>query len=706
MEDCEGAVASLEKRSRDNSDLPVEFMESLLQGRLRNTYLAASKGMIPLYEAVVNSIQAIEDDAAAGAQPIRSHKITVRVIRSLQTSLQLEGKGSARERITGFEVTDDGIGFTEDNWKSFRTLDSLWKAQRGCRGIGRLMWLKAFKQVRVDSVFAEDSELKCRRFRFDVAHDVKPEGDVESASGPKRTVLCLEGFEPRFAEQAPKTARVIAIGLLEHCLWYFVREQGVPEIVVEDGPDRLVLDDLYDEHMHSAAHAEQVEIKGEPFEIMHVKFRAAVNKTHGLNYCAAGRLVKEEAIQGKIPGLAGAVTDDRGQFTYAAYLTSPFLNERVVEQRIGFNIEDEVDGMFAATDISFRDIREAVLPRVKVFLSDALEQNIAAGKERVATFVAKKAPRYRPILAHIPSDELVVDANISDANLDALLHKHLFRVEQNLLSEGHKVLSPGDDETEEAYEKRLDDYLQKVSDLKQSDLANYVTHRRVIIDLLAKAIERDASGRYVREDVIHELIVPMRVTSDDLAFRRQSLWLLDERLAFHDFLASDKPIATMPITESACGKEPDVASLRTFDNPLLVSDKAAGPAASLTVVEIKRPMRSGFKAGQSEEHDPILQALDYLRRLREGAKAKNGRPIPNADKIPGFVYVVADLTDHLRGCCELHHLKITADGMGYFGYHPSAFYNAYIQVISFDGLVASATERNRAFFDRLGLPSS
>lgn len=44
--------------------------------------------------------------------------------------------------------------------------------------------------------------------------------------------------------------------------------------------------------------------------------------------------------------------------------------------------------------------------------------------------------------------------------------------------------------------------------------------------------------------------------------------------------------------------------------------------------------------------------------------------------------------------------------MGYFGYHPSAYYNAYIQVISFDGLVAAATERNRAFFDRLGLPSS
>ena len=42
--------------------------------------------------------------------------------------------------------------------------------------------------------------------------------------------------------------------------------------------------------------------------------------------------------------------------------------------------------------------------------------------------------------------------------------------------------------------------------------------------------------------------------------------------------------------------------------------------------------------------------------------------------------------------------------MGYFGYHRDEAYNAYIQVISFDGLVSSAKERNRAFFDKLGLP--
>ena len=38
-----------------------------------------------------------------------------------------------------------------------------------------------------------------------------------------------------------------------------------------------------------------------------------------------------------------------------------------------------------------------------------------------------------------------------------------------------------------------------------------------------------------------------------------------------------------------------------------------------------------------------------------------------------------------------------------FGHNPN--YKAYIEVISFDRLVNAAKERNKAFFDKLGLPT-
>ena len=181
-----------------------------------------------------------------------------------------------------------------------------------------------------------------------------------------------------------------------------------------------------------------------------------------------------------------------------------------------------------------------------------------------------------------------------------------------------------------------------------------------------------------------------------------NVWLIDERLAFHNYLASDKTLNAMPITGNDSTKEPDLLSLRVFDNPLLVNDQNSFPLASITVVEIKRPMRNDMREG--EDKDPIDQALGYVERIREGqAKTKSGLLIPRNHDIPAYCYIVCDLTSTMVKRCKNFSLTMTADGMGFFGYNPN--YKAYIEVISFNQLVRAAKERNRAFFDKLGLPS-
>ncbi|HEY4544854.1 MAG TPA: hypothetical protein VIG90_00315 [Pedomonas sp.] len=678
-------------------------MRSLLQGRLRNTHLPATKAMMPLYEAVVNSIHAIEEDAERFGRPITDYEVEVEIAR--ESTLWSSDGRSSDDRIIGFSIKDNGAGFNDENWSSFNTLDTLHKVNKGSRGIGRLMWLKAFRDVEVDSVFlASDGIFMRRRFGFDPHTDVTAHGEPEETKDQRQTVVKLNGFIKPYLDYAPKTAQSISNGILEHCLWYFVRAEGVPKISVIDGDVVVDLFDLYDQHMHASARAEEVYIGDYSFEITHVKFRANVSKPNSLNYCAAGRLVKTEPLKNYIQSITKTLVDAQGGYTYSAYLTSPYLNDRVVEQRVGFLIEDENGGLFDGSELSFRDIRNAVIPRIKEFLEESLRQNIEDSAERIEDFVTTRAPRYRSILRHIDAEELVIDPSISDRDLDILLHRQLYKVEEKILEDGHNILVPFNGETEGDYRSRVEQYLQKVSDLKQSDLANYVTHRKVILELLEAAIYKDSNGNFSREDVLHDLIVPMQKTSDDYEFRRENLWLIDERLTFHDFLASDLPLSSMMITADSSGKEPDVASIRIFDTPFLVSEKK-DPPASLTIIEIKRPMRNNYIAGKDEKSDPIRQSLDYLARLRRGAATRRGRKIPNADRIPGFIYIVADLTDKMIECCHLFNLTRTYDGLGYFGYHPNEAYNAYIQVISFDGLLQGAKERNRAFFDRLGLPA-
>lgn len=253
-----------------------------------------------------------------------------------------------------------------------------------------------------------------------------------------------------------------------------------------------------------------------------------------------------------------------------------------------------------------------------------------------------------------------------------------------------------------AYQARLAEYLEKVDAIKKSDLANYVFHRKIILDILEKAIQRGTDGKYAREELIHELIMPMRKTSNEIKLDSCNLWLIDERLAFHDFLASDKSLSSMPITNCAATKKPDICALNVFDEPILVADGQRLPLASIVIVEIKRPMRNDAAAG--EDKDPVEQALGYLERIREGgAQTSSGRPIPRSEDIPGFCYVICDITSSVERRCKTLGLTVTSDHLGYFGYNPN--YKAYIEVISFDRLLNAAKERNRAFFDKLGLPT-
>ncbi|MGL4734296.1 MAG: ATP-binding protein [Enterovibrio sp.] len=669
-------------------------LQTNLRGRLRNTSLPKSHGLMPVFEAIINSIHAIEEMNGAA-----NGKIILTIHRVKQAQLDIGSKATLP--ITGFSIADNGCGFNQANFESFETLDSEHKISKGCRGIGRLMWLKVFGLVKVESHFIdEDNQLKKRIFSFNDKYGVHEEKVVQATAQQSGTEIELINFDDGYRTNVPTCGKSVANQLLEHILWYFVRQGGLPSIVVKDLDEEFNLGALFDDYMHDSVYKELITIGNHNFELIHIKFRASSNKKHQLALCAANRLVKEESIQGKIPGLYAKISDESGEFVYNGYVSSPYLDLHVRSERTSFDIAEDAKDMLG--EVSFKQIRDAVLACTKKYLQQALKDTVAIGQQRVDSFINGKAPRYRPITNYVPEELLIVDPEKSDKDLELHLHAQWYEVERQLVKEGHEIMLPKNDEHIEEYRKRISDYLSKASDLKQSDLANYVSHRRVIIDLLQKSIEQLADGKYAREDVIHQLIMPMRKESSEVFLDSCNLWLIDERLAFHHYFASDKTINSMPITDSSSPKEPDLLSLNVFDNPMLVNNKSSFPLASITVIEIKRPMRNDMRDG--EDSNPIEQVLNYLEKVREGkVKTKLGRLIPANDGIPGYCYVLCDLTDTMHKRCRMANLILTSDGMGYFGYNQPS--RAYIEVISFDQLIKSARERNQAFFDKLGLPT-
>ena len=679
-------------------------IETNLRGRLRNTTLPKSSGLLPLFEAIINSIHALEE---AQTQPEQG---LIRVVIEREepglfnadTDGTVVGRPTTRA-VVGFSVIDNGIGFTEANFDSFRTLDSEHKVRKGGRGIGRLLWLKAFDRVDVMSRFSNDrGELNQRSFSF--SPDGITDAAVEDArvEMPRETTIHLVGFDPSYSSHSRKTSDAIAKAMLEHCLWYFVRPGGAPRIIVEDQAEEIFLENLFEDHMRSSAVPEQIQVKDHHFDLLHVQLRASASAAHSIAYCADDRLVTEEKLAGLVPGLSSRLGDGEDEFVYRCYVSSDLLNDRVRPERSGFDMSTDAGALFEDTETSWSDIRRRVVDRAAEHLEVYLDRVKERARDRIHQFVSTKAPRYRPILGHLAPDALNVDPEISDKDLELTLHRQLAELEQELLTEGHDLMAPQIGESADEYEARIGAYLQKVVDIKKSDLANYVAHRRVVIDLLAAAIKRKPDGRYVREDLIHTLIMPMRTDSTEVLLDNSNLWLVDERLAFHDYLASDTTLSKMPITGSSSKEEPDLVALNVFNNPILVADNATPPLASLVVIELKRPMRDD--ATERGGGDPIEQALKYLGRIRVGkVETAHGRPIPASEDIPGFCYVICDLTPSVVERCKMHDLTRTSDGMGYFAYKKN--YGAFIEVVSFDRLVKMAKDRNQAFFDKLGLPT-
>jgi hypothetical protein len=80
-----------------------------------------------------------------------------------------------------------------------------------------------------------------------------------------------------------------------------------------------------------------------------------------------------------------------------------------------------------------------------------------------------------------------------------------------------------------------------------------------------------------------------------------------------------------------------------------------------------------------------------------------GRPIPQSMNIPGFCYVLCDITPRVREWCVRMDYTPTDDQLGFFFYHKNL--KAFVEIMSFDRLLKAAKERNNAFFVKLGLPS-
>lgn len=629
----------------------------------------------------MNGMQAIE------MRPVGGRLVRVQLLRESQTSLALEEGEGARPPIIGFRVSDDGIGFDEANFESFCTSDSTYKLEIGGRGVGRFTWLKAFRRVVINSVFRTDGAVHRRTFEFTAKGISTPVVEPVDATTELGTTVELLDIDAAFQREIPKKLSTVGQRITDHFLVAIRAAKKPVRVVAADDEGEFDVSEAVTRAMATAI-VDKITVANEPFTVTHLRMTSPEVNGHRLSFLANRREVRSDLLGTAFAQLKGRLDDESGSFWWLALVEGPFLDRSVAPERNKFTFPDAPDDLFAQrlTLQAIRDAAHGVLfERLDPFLAPVK----ARVREQVRQYVETEAPEYRAVAAMRPEAVERLAPDLSKDKLDQELHKIEYQIESDLRAQGKTILA--DPEVDEA---KFEKFVSDANAVGKANLAKYIVHRRVILDMLRKATSATEAGRFPLEEAVHKIIFPLKKTSDEVPYEQLNLWIIDEKLAYHSYLASDLELRAVEVLETDDQQRPD---LMVFKGAFAFADHQA-PLLSVTIVEFKRAERDDY----DDKKNPISQVYKYVRAIREGnARDRNGRTMRVTESVPFYCYVVCDITPKLKIAASERELKLTPDGHGYFGFNTDL--KAYVEVISFDKLLSDAERRNRIFFEKLNI---
>lgn len=651
-------------------------MKTCIMGKVNNFNLPYNQALMPILEALVNSIQAINDRKKT--KEVFDGRIDIRIQRKLSNEGILGG-------LESVEIRDNGIGLDSPNFGSFMQADSIYKLMIGGKGVGRFSWLKAFPKVEIKSNFKENGEYYYREFVFYPSMTEIDDAVVASQEETRYTSITLLNMYPNYQKHLPIDLYSICMKLVYHCMIYLY-DSNCPSIYVCDEQQEICLNKLFRENMEYLGKEESFVVSDEVFNIKHFKIKNAIMDTHKFFLCATNRLVEMRELDKFIVDLSAPL--DANKSYYLGIITSKYLDENVDVNRLSFTIEEDADPAFKV--ITKKSIIKSGAKLVENLLQDTIKPLKTKKLDRINQYITNIAPQYRTVWKY-KQDKL---AEIKITNKDESLEYALYQLNRELDLENKKTgkeieqLLKSQTISSEEYQTVFQDHIERITDSSRSLLVNYIAHRKSIIDLFEYGIRKNDDDKYRKEAYLHNIIYPMRTTSEDVNYEDHNLWLIDEKLSYQ-FAISDIPFNNDPKE-----KRPDLILL---DKPIAMAESENNGMAfdNIVIYEFKRPMRDDLS-----KYDPVDQILDYKEKLQSNkVKDRNGRTIHTDTNTRFYLYVVCDILDNYKQKLERYKFVDTIDKLGMYRMDD----HCYIEILTYDKIINDAKKRNKILFEKLGI---
>lgn len=643
----------------------------------------SAEALQPLFEAISNALHAVEDKFGSGYQAKGRIVVTMVSVKDA-------------DHIT-ITVSDNGVGLQPARFEAFCTTDTDYKIERGGKGVGRLLWLDAFESIRVESIYEDNEQLMRRSFSFRLqAEDQITDEIVEVVAGdaPTGTAVTFVGLRgAAYRTKMPTQPATIIKHFGSHFFADFILGKS-PEIALDiEGavtlfPEQIQTLMVEDRGVAEIETAEFGTLRLASF-ICEKAASANFDGLHQIHLVANGRTVTTRKIDGLL-GIGRFGPDNN--YVYHGCVTGDFLDERVNQERTQFNFD------------------ETIIEQIVRECSDHTRKNAMANE--IVEFDTQRLGTMRDFVEEYPTfgfeeAEALLDRTPKNAIKPEQFAQALIpirirrdkdrndRVQRIIADLGDGTGIPTD------LVAAVQAAANEVRAEEQRQLAEYVLRRKIVLDVLEVLVRRireraDGSQDFQLESTLHQFICPMRVRGDDPARVEQSdhdLWIVDERLTFTKYFASDVPFSQI-LAESNVTTRPDVL---VYDRLHGLGADTTEPLRRVMLVEFKQPGRRDYP----ERYSPMNQISEYITRLKNGEiEDFRGGRVRIAEDCIFYCYVIADIVGKL----DIHTgaWRTTSNGRGRIQ-ELSGKFRGVIEIIEWADLLSDARLRNHAFLHAAGL---
>lgn len=272
---------------------------------------------------------------------------------------------------------------------------------------------------------------------------------------------------------------------------------------------------MFEKKIYRERESANIDVNGEKFEILHTQVHDISVGGSKLFLFANDRMVKDIDLNKEIVDLDKNIFEDKGYY-YVGILSGKFLDDNVDMNRTSFDISENKED----EEVSMEDIVLAAKSEVEKYLSEYLDEVHKNKDEHIRKYIHNNAPQFRHLLKYMPESINKIKPGLTDNKLDEELYKIKRKFDTELKKANKEILEKIDVGTENLaeYKDKFETQFQKISEANMAALAEYVAHRKVVLELLKKGINIKEDGKFNKEAYIHNLIYPMRRTSDEIEY--------------------------------------------------------------------------------------------------------------------------------------------------------------------------------------------